>query len=200
MSFISVLVQCRHQKEIKHVHAYAITMSMIRNLSVANKLLYIYAKHKDLHDPSVLFFWMDQCANEFVQSGARVDNFTIPFVLRVCRDMESLRMGLEIHHLIYKFGLKSDVFVAAALVDIYVKCGFLEDARVYSGIVPDKVMMLGAMYTAKIVHEYIERRNFSLNVILRTAMIDMDKDQDHVVGDYNEDQEQVWNIGDHLLI
>ncbi|KAH7682316.1 VQ domain-containing protein [Dioscorea alata] len=25
-------------------------------------------------------------------------------------------------------------------------------------------------------------------------------DQDHVADDYNEDQEQVWNIGEHLLI
>ncbi|XP_039122374.1 pentatricopeptide repeat-containing protein At1g11290, chloroplastic-like [Dioscorea cayenensis subsp. rotundata] len=242
-SFILALVQCRHRNEIKRVHAYAITTSMIRNLGVANKLMYIYADHKDLHNASALFSRMDHRDNvswsvmvgglaktgdylrcleifrEFVRSGACADNFTIPFVLRVCRDTESVRMGLEIHHLVYKFGLQSDVFVAAALVDMYVKCGFLEDARKVfdkmrtkdlvswtvmiagyaecgnpgealvlfdrmqeSGIVPDKVMMvtvafacakLGAMHKAKIVHEYIGRRNFSLNVILGTAMIDM---------------------------
>ncbi|KAJ0972724.1 hypothetical protein J5N97_020683 [Dioscorea zingiberensis] len=242
-SFISALVQCRNTHEIRRVHAYAITTSMIQNLGVANKLLYIYAGHKALTDASALFSRMEQRDNvswsvmvgglakvgdyprcletfrEFVRSGSRVDNFTLPFVLRVCRDTESVRLGLEIHHLVYKSGLHADVFVSAALVDMYVKCGHLEDARKVfdkmrnkdlvswtvmisghaecgnpeeslvlfdqmreSGIVPDKVTMvtvvfacakLGAMHKAKIIHEYIEKRNFSLNVILGTAMIDM---------------------------
>lgn len=66
---------------------------------------------------------------EFLRSGSRIDNFTLPFALRACRDSKSIRWGMEIHHLVYKSGLHSDVFVSAAVVDMYVKCGCIEDAR-----------------------------------------------------------------------
>ena len=66
---------------------------------------------------------------EFVRSGSRVDNYTLPFALRACRDTQAVNIGLEIHHLIYKAGLSSDCFVLAALVDMYARCGHIEDAR-----------------------------------------------------------------------
>ncbi|WOK96474.1 hypothetical protein Cni_G05181 [Canna indica] len=152
-SFVSALVRCRSPAEIKPVHALASTTGAMHNLGVANKHMYIYAQHGALADAYALFSRMgardnvswsviiggfskvgdyDNCFRifgDFVRSGSRIDNFTLPFVLRACRDTMSLRLGIEIHHLVFKAGLQSDLFVSAALVDMYARCGDVENAR-----------------------------------------------------------------------
>lgn len=156
---------------------------------------------------------------DFVRSGLRVDNYTLPFALRACRDTQAVNSGMEIHHLVYKTGMSSDLYVSASLVDMYARCGHIEEARKVfdkmwrkdlvtwtvmiagyaecgnpdeslalfdrmneEGVVPDKVTMvtvayacskLGAMHKAKMIHDYILNKKYSLNVILGTAMIDM---------------------------
>ncbi|KAH0459261.1 hypothetical protein IEQ34_012075 [Dendrobium chrysotoxum] len=152
-SFVSFLVQCQSHFQIKKVHALAITTAMIENLGVINKLIYIYAQHKAIADAYFLFFRMKERDNiswsviiggfskvgdnynclktfkEFLLSGLSMDNYTLPFALRACRDTLSPHTGKEIHLLVYKFGLQSDVFISAAIVDMYSKCGHVEDAR-----------------------------------------------------------------------
>ncbi|OAY84954.1 Pentatricopeptide repeat-containing protein, chloroplastic [Ananas comosus] len=152
-SFVSALVQCRTVAHVEQVHALAVSAAMIENLGVANKLVYIYAQHKAVSEAHALFSRMAERDNvswsvmiggfakigdlgsclgifkEFLRSGSRIDNFTLPFALRACRDLNSIRWGMEIHHLVYKSGLHSDVFVSAAVVDMYAKCGCIEDAR-----------------------------------------------------------------------
>ncbi|KAF9598609.1 hypothetical protein IFM89_028278 [Coptis chinensis] len=66
---------------------------------------------------------------ELIRAGVRVDNYTLPFVLRVCRDTLDLRMGRMSHGLVCKNGLDLDCFVLAAAVDMYAKCGAIEDSR-----------------------------------------------------------------------
>ncbi|XP_058108628.1 pentatricopeptide repeat-containing protein At2g33760-like [Magnolia sinica] len=241
--FISALSNCRSLSQIKQVHAQATLLGSIENLAVANKLLYIYTQSKAIDDAHAffgsmkerdLFSWSvmaggfakvgnyENCFRTFrevVRLGFHPDSYTLPIVLRACRNTLNLRMGREIHHLVYKGGLFSDVFISAALVDMYAKCGVIDDARhvfdkmpkrdmvtwtvmiaayadygnankslvlfkrmMEEGVVPDKVTMvtvayacakLGAMHSAQLVHDYVLRRKFSLDVILGTAMIDM---------------------------
>ncbi|KAG6495244.1 pentatricopeptide repeat-containing protein At4g21065-like [Zingiber officinale] len=152
-SFVSALVRCRYVDDIRRVHAIATTTGMMRNLGVANKHIYIYAQHFALAEAYALFLRMGERDNvswsvvigafakvgdyascfgtfrDFVRSGSRIDNFTLPFVLRACRDTMSLRLGVEVHNLVFKAGLHSDLFVSAALVDMYARCGDVENAR-----------------------------------------------------------------------
>ncbi|KAG8374093.1 hypothetical protein BUALT_Bualt11G0095100 [Buddleja alternifolia] len=89
---------------------------------------------------------------EYMRSGIRPDNFTLPLVMKVCRDTKDLVMGRLMHNVVYKLGFSSYCFVAAVLVDMYAKW---------------------AMHKAKIVDDYIRSMKFSLDVILGTAVIDM---------------------------
>ncbi|XP_052174599.1 pentatricopeptide repeat-containing protein At2g33760-like [Diospyros lotus] len=241
--YISGLPNCKNLVQIRQVHAQITVNGMLHILAVANKLLYIYAQHKALADAFALFSGMmdrdpvswsvmvggfakagdyDNCFRAFrdyIRSGERPDNYTLPFVIRACRDTMGLQMGKLIHHIVCKFGLHSDSFVVAALVDMYAKCQAIEDAQqlfdrmpkrdlvtwtVMIGafaecgnpseslvlfdrmreedVVPDKVAMvtvvnacakIGALHKARLIHEYIWGRNFSLDVILGTAMMDM---------------------------
>ncbi|KAL8518005.1 hypothetical protein ACS0TY_009336 [Phlomoides rotata] len=59
----------------------------------------------------------------------RGDYFTYPFVLKSAADLEFVDIGKCIHVLSMKDGLNFDMYVGASLVDMYVKCGELGNAR-----------------------------------------------------------------------
>ena len=61
--------------------------------------------------------------------GFLPNNFTFPFVLKVCARLLDLQLGVKIHTLVVKAGFDYDVFVKTSLVCLYAKCGFLEDTR-----------------------------------------------------------------------
>ncbi|ONK71296.1 uncharacterized protein A4U43_C04F7010 [Asparagus officinalis] len=104
--------EMKRETAIKQAHAQAITTSMIGNLGVANKLVYTYAQFRALDDAHSIFYRMKERDNvtwsimvggfakigeyenclrifrDFVRSGSRIDNYTLPFALRACRDTQ----------------------------------------------------------------------------------------------------------------
>lgn len=58
------------------------------------------------------------------------DNFTLPIVLKACSGLGELLLGKAIHGFIKKCErIDLDVFVGAALVELYAKCGEMGDAH-----------------------------------------------------------------------
>ncbi|XP_042383096.1 pentatricopeptide repeat-containing protein At3g16610-like isoform X2 [Zingiber officinale] len=64
-----------------------------------------------------------------LDTGIEPNKFTFPFVLKTCSALEALADGILIHEHAKKAGLELDVFVSTALLDMYLKCGCLEDAH-----------------------------------------------------------------------
>ncbi|XP_057824445.2 pentatricopeptide repeat-containing protein At1g15510, chloroplastic-like isoform X2 [Cryptomeria japonica] len=62
-------------------------------------------------------------------AGVKADQNTFSCVLKACGAMSDLQLGKEIHESIVRCKFQSDVVVATALVDMYSKCGAIEDAR-----------------------------------------------------------------------
>jgi pentatricopeptide repeat protein len=48
-------------------------------------------------------------------------------VLKACASMVVIEEGRRVHQQISQSGLESDVFVGSSLVDMYAKCGSMED-------------------------------------------------------------------------
>ena len=68
--------------------------------------------------------------------GVEPNHFTIASVLKACAKVSALRRGKQVHAAInIQTKVKSDAYVGSALIDMYVKCGFVLDARqVFYGI------------------------------------------------------------------
>ncbi|GKA25257.1 pentatricopeptide repeat-containing protein [Tanacetum coccineum] len=66
---------------------------------------------------------------EYVKSGQRLDVYTLPAVIRVCRDKMDVKMGRVIHDIVWRYGQCWNTFICAAIVDMYAKCGVIDDAR-----------------------------------------------------------------------
>ncbi|XP_057865082.2 pentatricopeptide repeat-containing protein At2g13600 [Cryptomeria japonica] len=61
--------------------------------------------------------------------GVKPNSTTFASVLPACAKIKTLERGMDIHQSIIEAGYLSDVIVASALVDMYVKCGSVENAR-----------------------------------------------------------------------
>lgn len=66
---------------------------------------------------------------EMLLSEVEPNMMTIASVVSACADLRSLKKGKEIHSYAVKVGGVASVLVSNALVDMYAKCGRLEDAE-----------------------------------------------------------------------
>ncbi|KAH9287809.1 hypothetical protein KI387_031926, partial [Taxus chinensis] len=93
-----------------------------RNVFVWNEMMRGYAWN-GLEEESLLLYYKMQ------ELGINPNNYTYPILLKACSSLLALQEGRHIHYDIIRNGLESDVYVGAALVDMYSKCGSIEDAR-----------------------------------------------------------------------
>ncbi|KAL6876344.1 hypothetical protein ACP4OV_012916 [Aristida adscensionis] len=81
--------------------------------------------------------------------GVEPDNFTYPPVLKACAALMDLGAGRGVHGRAARTPWDTDVFVRAGLVDMYAKCGRVEDARVvFEGTAARDAVVWNAMITA----------------------------------------------------
>ncbi|KGN50967.1 pentatricopeptide repeat-containing protein At4g08210 isoform X1 [Cucumis sativus] len=57
-----------------------------------------------------------------------IDHFVISTILKVCSNLASLRSGKQVHALCVKSGYEMEGFTITSLLDMYSKCGEIEDA------------------------------------------------------------------------
>ncbi|CAK9272619.1 unnamed protein product [Sphagnum jensenii] len=83
--------------------------------------------------------------------GVQPASITFLGVLNACASVIALEEGMCNHHHIVQIGLESDVFKGTSLVDMYAKCGNIEDASRVFNKMPSQVavtwtaMILGHM-------------------------------------------------------
>lgn len=57
-----------------------------------------------------------------------MDKFTFPFVMKACLAISCLKKAKEIYGFAVKSGFRGDVYLDNVLIDVYMKCGALNDA------------------------------------------------------------------------
>ncbi|XP_064959445.1 pentatricopeptide repeat-containing protein At3g02330, mitochondrial-like [Musa acuminata AAA Group] len=66
--------------------------------------------------------------SQMLDNGLEPDNFTYATVLDTCADLATIELGKQIHAQIMKLDLDKDVFISSTLVDMYAKCGNMNDS------------------------------------------------------------------------
>eukprot|EP01018_Ginkgo_biloba_P011283 Gb_07570 [translate_table: standard] len=152
-----LLQGCLNKKTVlegKFVHAHMIQTGFeSRDISLGNKLVSMYAKCSRLVDARRVLDEMPErnviswtvliaayprhgqfqsALTLFYQmhgTGIQPNEFTFASVLPACASLASLEQGKEIHEEIIRCGFQSNLFVGNALIDMYAKCGSIENAR-----------------------------------------------------------------------
>lgn len=88
-----------------------------------------------------------------VREGIGVDGFTVTTIASMCANVGILTLGQQIHALIQKIGHEIDFHIGSALVDMYSKCGSLEDARmIFKQTISPNVVSWTSMISACALH------------------------------------------------
>jgi pentatricopeptide repeat protein len=80
------------------------------------------------------------------QEGVKPVPVTFVGILNACASVAALEEGKHVHEQIIESGFESDVFVCNSLLDMYAKCGSIEDVlRVFSRLATHDVVSWSAM-------------------------------------------------------
>ncbi|XP_058084587.1 pentatricopeptide repeat-containing protein At3g16610-like [Magnolia sinica] len=177
-SLASALQQCAAALSLREgtqIHARILYLGLASDVYLCSQLLYFYCccrcpdaarsifdavsqSHHNLffynvmlrayvdtarHEDALLLF------SQMLASGFYPNRFSFPFVLKACSVLGCLRDARAIHGMLVVAGLQHDVFAASALLDVYFKCGCLEDAcKVFDRIPHRSVVTWNSLISA----------------------------------------------------
>lgn len=143
---------CFSAPVVKRVHALLVVSGTAQSIYVSTRLVNLYAHHGDLASARKTFghilsrdayTWNSMiaayvrtgcsgealnCFNELLSSAeVPPDNYTFPPILKAC---QNLMDGKKIHCRVLKVGFMWDVYVAASLIHMYSRFGFVADAQI----------------------------------------------------------------------
>ncbi|OAY85290.1 Pentatricopeptide repeat-containing protein [Ananas comosus] len=136
----------------KQIHSQAVKLGFDSDLCVSSGILDMYIKCGNARDASTTFInisepddvaWtamIDGCVEngdeeralslyrQMRQSGAFPDEFTLASLIKACSYLAALEQGKQIHANAIKLECASDAFVGTSIMDMYAKCGNVEDS------------------------------------------------------------------------
>ena len=155
-TYVDVLKRCLKEKDLRvarEVHHCIIKSKMEQDKYVASSLLSVYIRCGSLQDARQVFDALAkksvinwnimiggyvqhnrgkdarQLFHQMRQEHVQADKITYLSILKACASPLSLKWGREVHVLIRRDGLESDIRVGTALIQMYAKCGSIEEAR-----------------------------------------------------------------------
>ncbi|KAI5068676.1 hypothetical protein GOP47_0017021 [Adiantum capillus-veneris] len=121
---LELYVECGSLEDAYH----ALSKMNTRDVVSWNMVIVASIQHGRQEDVLSLFELM-------LQEHAVPDHITYSSVLKVCATLPALEWGMEIHRLVILSACESSVSVGSALVDMYAKCGAINDAfQVFNSI------------------------------------------------------------------
>ena len=155
-TYVDVLKRCLKEKDLRvarEVHYCIIKSRMEQDKYVASTLLSVYIRCGSLQDARQVFDALAkksvinwtvmiggyvqhnrgkdamQLFHQMRQEHVQADKIAYVSILKACASPLSLKWGREVHVLIRRDGLESDIRVGTALIQMYAKCGSIEEAR-----------------------------------------------------------------------
>ncbi|RRT44410.1 hypothetical protein B296_00051510 [Ensete ventricosum] len=154
----------------QQLHGEAVKMHLLSDPIVGSSLIDLYVKCAGMELAEKMFFglpeknvtswnallrgycWLGEdmkvleLFRRFMESGTMVNEFILPTVMKHCAGLGEVRQGQSLHCLVIKIGLEQDGFLSSSLVDMYSKCGLVEEAhKVFVRIVDPDVVVWSAM-------------------------------------------------------
>ncbi|RWR84783.1 pentatricopeptide repeat-containing protein [Cinnamomum micranthum f. kanehirae] len=108
---------------------------------------------------------------EMLDKELKPDGFVCSSLLNACANLSAYEQGKQIHVHVLKSGLMLDVFAGRALVNMYAKCGSIEDAgRAFSEIPERGVVSWSAMIGGLAQHGYGKKSLDLFNQMLKEGV------------------------------
>ncbi|KAJ8636138.1 hypothetical protein MRB53_010405 [Persea americana] len=136
----------------KQLHAHSVKLGFDSDLCISSGILDLYLKCGDTRDAYVVFgdisepdevAWTSMISgcvengddeyalllyHQMRLLGVLPDEFTFATLIKACSCLAALEHGKQIHANAIKFDLVSDTFVGTSIIDMYAKCGCVEES------------------------------------------------------------------------
>ncbi|CAN4101790.1 unnamed protein product [Withania somnifera] len=165
----------------KALHAHLIINGLARRTHFASKLIAFYTECKQLAHARKLFdkipksdirrwivligayarrgFYEEAMGvfYEMQREGRRPNKFVLPSVLKACGRFYDFQTGVILHGVILKNKFEFDSYVVSALIDMYSKCGRVENAKkVFCRTVDKDLVALNALVSGCVQHGIVK--------------------------------------------
>lgn len=175
-TYASLLQRCKVAKALsdgRRVHKHIIDAGQEQRTPLSNILVHMYCNHGALEDASALFASLHErdlptwgsmvrvhtqrglCREaiklflQMLHESVMPDKLIFASILSACAGTAALAEGKQMHAYIVGSRLGSDTIAGTALVDMYSKCGCLEDAlRIFNEIPKQDTALWNAMIAA----------------------------------------------------
>ncbi|KAK1439480.1 hypothetical protein QVD17_05298 [Tagetes erecta] len=190
----------------KQVHGFVVRYGYEQNVSVANGLVDFYGKCRDVSSARVVFddicnrndvSWCSMVAAyeqndegekacmlflQAMRNSIEPKDFIVSSVISACSGIAGLEMGRLVHALSVKACIDVNVFVGSALVDMYAKCGNIEDCERMFDEMPERNLItwnallsgyahLGLADTALALFEEMKHGNVTPNYVTFVSIL-----------------------------
>lgn len=152
---LQLVEQCKSIKQLKQVHGQMVTAGLREDSFALSRIMAFCAdpQHGSINHARTLFQDIDrptlcicntmmkslllngentECVHIYrrmLHDGLRPDNYTLPYMLKACANLQDLKTGVAIHSHVVKLGYVSDTFVGNTLILLYMACGDTETSR-----------------------------------------------------------------------
>ncbi|XP_057414911.1 putative pentatricopeptide repeat-containing protein At3g01580 [Lotus japonicus] len=147
----TLLETCHCEKSTSQLHSLCLKLGLTHDSFIVTKLNVLYGKHASIHHAHKLFdetpdksvYLWNALLRRYRAEGewaetlslfrrmhatARPDSHTVSIALKSCVGLQKLEVGRMIHGFLKKENLDGDMFVGSALIELYSKCGEMNDA------------------------------------------------------------------------
>lgn len=186
VTFVCLLTACSTiggLEQGRRIHNYIIAYGVLINSYVGNALVDMYAKCSSLEDAQGVFdhlhirnvvtwsslisgyaqYGYDQEAfrlfDQMQQQGLQPNEVTYLGILKAC---PALEQGRQMHNCIIEHGFELNLLVGSALVDLYVKCGSLLDARIVFNTLTQRNVITWSTLIAGYIQHGLDEEAFQL--------------------------------------
>lgn len=144
----------------KSLHSSVVKLGFELDIAVGNALTDMYAKSGDMDSASNMFDTESEGRNvvsctslidgyverdqiekalyvfaDLRRQGVEPNEYTFSSLIKACTNQAALEQGTQLHAQVVKFNFDTDPYVSSILVDMYGKCGLLDDSiRVFDEI------------------------------------------------------------------
>ncbi|XP_054780145.1 pentatricopeptide repeat-containing protein At3g26540 [Prosopis cineraria] len=160
ITFASILGSCAAASELhlsRQIHGLITKCGFDRNVVLGSSLVDVYAKCRVMCDARKMFNEIEnpnaitwnvivrryldngdgreaiKMFSRMLSAAIKPFNFILSNALVACSSIYALNEGMQIHGIIAKLGFQEDYIVSSSLINMYVKCGELDDgARIFN--------------------------------------------------------------------
>lgn len=165
LNLISSCLQPKALIQGKMIHAHGIQVGCDLDITVVNTLISMYSKCGNIDSARYLFDSMSETTcvswtamiggyavngnldealalfNSMKTAGKKPDLVTVVSLISGCGQTGALELGRWVNNYAISNGLKDSLIVSNALIDMYAKCGSINDAREIFNAMPERTVV-----------------------------------------------------------